>query len=274
MVPALIGRLKNLLTSYIFSCIYKYMVTQITKFESLDRKSPIPLYYQLKEILLEKIMSGEIGKDGMFPTEDVLCKEYGLSRGTVRKAILELKNEGFVISERGKGAFLVKPKFEQSLLKFYSIGREMRERNEDFRTRVIIKEIIKPTRGIQDTLGVAEDEDLNRIVRVRYLENEPVIMESIFIPLRVCPKLLEEDVENVPVYDILENKYNLKILKVREILEPIKLKRKEANILESKAGDPAFLIERVTYLIDNRPIEVRKSIIRGDRFKFTTELYR
>jgi GntR family transcriptional regulator len=249
-------------------------MTQRAGSKSLDRKSPVPLYYQLKEVLLEKIKNGEIGRDGMFPTEDILCKEYGLSRGTVKKAILELKNEGFIISERGKGVFLVKSKFEQSLLRFYSIGREMRERNEDFRTRVIIKEIIKSTRGIQDTLGVAEDEDLNRIVRVRHLENEPVIMESIFIPVRVCPELLEEDVENVPIYDILENKYNLKILKVRETLEPVKLKREEAKILESKAGDPAFLIERVTYLTDDRPIEVRKSIIRGDRFKFTTELDR
>jgi GntR family transcriptional regulator len=99
-------------------------------------------------------------------------------------------------------------------------------------------------------------------------------MESIFIPVRVCSKLLEEDIESVPIYDILEDKYNLKILKVRETLEPVILKREEARILESKVGDPAFLIERVTYLIDDKPIEVRKSIIRGDRFKFTTELYR
>jgi len=88
------------------------MITQIAGSKSLDRKSPAPLYYQLKEILLEKIKNGEIGKDEMLPTEDILCKEYGLSRGTVRKAVLGLKNEGFVVLERGKGAFLVKPKFE------------------------------------------------------------------------------------------------------------------------------------------------------------------
>lgn len=239
----------------------------------LDRRSPIPLYYQLKEILLDLIKTGEL-EGGRLPTEEELSKKYSVSRGTVRKALAELESEGLIVTEAGRGTFVVKPKFEQSLLKFYSIGREMRERDEDFRTRVMIKEITKPTRGIQEVLKIAEGDDLNRIVRVRYLENEPVIMESIFIPVRVCSKLLEEDIESVPIYDILEDKYNLKILKVRETLEPVILKREEARILESKVGDPAFLIERVTYLIDDKPIEVRKSIIRGDRFKFTTELYR
>jgi GntR family transcriptional regulator len=250
------------------------MRLQIGGIKVLDKNSPIPLYYQLKEILLEKIRNGEIGKEGTLPSEETLCKEYSVSRGTVRKAIAELEKEGYVVSEQGKGVFLVKPKFEQSLLRFYSIGREMQSRDEDFHTRVISKEISKPTRGIQEALGVREDEDLNKIVRVRYLDNEPVIIENIFIPIRVCPDLLEEDLESVPLYDILENKYNLKILKVKETLEPVVLRKEEAKLLECKVGLPAFLVERVTYLIDGSLVELRKSVIRGDRFKFTTELYR
>ena len=250
------------------------MITQPKNFKTLDKNSPIPLYYQLKEILLEKIRNGEIGKDGRFPSEDTLCKEYVLSRGTVRKAISELEREGLIVSERGKGVFLIKPRFEQSLLKFYSIGREMLQRNVDFFSKVIAKEYTKPTKGIQEVLKISEDEDLNKIVRVRYLDNEPIIIESIFIPLRICSDLLNEDLENTPLYDILENKYHLKILKVKETLEPVTINKDEAKILKCKLGTPAFLIERITYLIDNTPIELRKSIIRGDRFKFTTELYR
>ncbi|HRR91935.1 MAG TPA: GntR family transcriptional regulator, partial [bacterium] len=130
----------------------------------LDRRSPIPLYYQLKEILLDLIKSGEL-EGGRLPTEEELSTKYSVSRGTVRKALAELESEGLIVTEAGRGTFVVKPKFEQSLLKFYSIGREMRERDEDFRTRVMIKEITKPTRGIQEVLKVTEDEDLNRIVR-------------------------------------------------------------------------------------------------------------
>lgn len=243
-------------------------------FEVLDRNSPIPLYYQLKEILLNRIRNGEVEEGGFLPTEEELCKEFGVSRGTVRKAIAELKNEGYVVSEQGRGVFLVKPKFEQSLLRFYSIGREMQNKHLDFHTKVIVKEITKPTKGIQETLNLSEDEDLNKIVRVRYLDNEPVIIESIFIPIKICPNLLEEDLEEIPLYDILEDKYKLRILKVSETLEPVVLRKEEAKILGSKIGLPAFLVERITYLIDRSPIEVRKSVIRGDRFKFTTELYR
>lgn len=240
----------------------------------LDRNSPIPLYYQLKEILLDRIRNREIKEGGFLPTEEELCREFGVSRGTVRKAIAELKEEGYVTSEQGKGVFLIKPKFEQSLLRFYSIGREMQNKHLDFHTKVIIKEITKPTKGIQEALNLSEDEELNKIVRVRYLDNEPVIIENIFIPVKVCPNLLEEDLEGIPLYDILEDKYKLKILKVSETLEPVVLRKEEAKILGSKIGFPAFLVERITYLIDESPIEVRKSIVRGDRFKFTTELYR
>ncbi|MBC7319449.1 GntR family transcriptional regulator [bacterium] len=250
------------------------MKLQINEVKGLDKNSPIPLYYQLKEILLNRIRNGEVKEGGFLPTEEELCREFGVSRGTVRKAIAELKEEGYVISEQGKGVFLVKPKFEQSLLRFYSIGREMQSRHLDFHTKVIAKEIIKPTKGIQEALDISEGEELNKIVRIRHLDNEPVIVESIFIPVKVCPNLLEENLEEVPLYDILEDKYKLRILKVRETLEPVVLRKEEAKILGSKVGVPAFLVERVTYLIDEKPIEVRKSIIRGDRFKFTTELYR
>ncbi len=242
--------------------------------EVLDRNSPIPLYYQLKEILLDRIRNREIKEGSLLPTEEELCREFGVSRGTVRKAIAELKSEGYVISEQGKGVFIVKPKFEQSLLRFYSIGREMQNRNLAFYTKVITKEITKATKGIHEALNISEDENLNKIVRVRYLDNDPVIIESIFIPVKICPNLLEEDLENIPLYDILEDKYKLGILKVNETLEPVILRKEESKILRSKVGLPAFLIERITYLIDESPIEVRKSIIRGDRFKFTTELYR
>lgn len=247
---------------------------QTNRIKSLDRNSPIPLYYQLKEILLNRIRNGEVKEGGFLPTEEELCQEFGVSRGTVRKAIEELKEEGYVVSEQGKGVFLVRPKFEQSLLRFYSIGREMQDKRLDFYTKVIVKEITKPTKGIKEALNISEREELNKIVRVRYLENEPVIIENIFIPVKICPNLLEENLEDIPLYDILEDKYKLKILKVRETLEPVVIRKEEAKILGSKVGVPAFLVERITYLIDESPIEVRKSIIRGDRFKFTTELYR
>ena len=67
----------------------------------LDRQSPIPLYYQLKEILLDLIKSGEL-EGGRLPTEEELCIRYSVSRGTVRKALSELESEGFIVTEAGK----------------------------------------------------------------------------------------------------------------------------------------------------------------------------
>ncbi len=239
----------------------------------LDRQSPIPLYYQLKEILLDLIKSGEL-EGGRLPTEEELCIRYSVSRGTVRKALSELESEGFIVTEAGKGTFAVKPKFEQSLLKFYSIGREMRDLGIELTSRTILREVTKPTREVIKFLGINGDEDVNKLIRVRYLEGEPIILETIWIPVKFCSDLTEKVKDDVPIYDILEYNYNLKILKVREMLEPVIINENEASVMECKPGIPAFLVERITYNLEEIPIEFRKSIIRGDRFKFTTEMYR
>lgn len=150
----------------------------------------------------------------------------------------------------------------------------MRDLGRELSSKIIHGEITKPTREVIKFLNLDEDEEVNKLVRVRYLEGEPIILETIWIPLKFCSDLMKESVDNMPIYDVLEYKYNLKILKVRETLEPIVINEDEARLMGCKVGIPSFLVERISYNLEEIPIEFRKSIIRGDRFKFTTEMYR
>ncbi len=93
----------------------------------IDKTSRMPLYYQLMDIIIDMIDSGELVEDDQLPSERELCEIYDISRSTVRQAIQELEKEGYIYRVHGKGTFVSKEKFRQELLKFYSFTEEMKK---------------------------------------------------------------------------------------------------------------------------------------------------
>ncbi|NMB07943.1 MAG: GntR family transcriptional regulator, partial [Tissierellia bacterium] len=91
----------------------------------IDKTSRMPLYYQLMDIIIDMIDSGELVEDDQLPSERELCEIYDISRSTVRQAIQELEKEGYIYRVHGKGTFVSKEKFRQELLEFYSFTEEM-----------------------------------------------------------------------------------------------------------------------------------------------------
>jgi len=100
----------------------------IAGMKTLDRKSPVPLYYQLKEIFRSWISDGKFDSDGRFPSESELQERFGVSRMTVRRALSELVHEGFLVREQGRGSFVVKPRVKDELRRLTSFTEDMRLR--------------------------------------------------------------------------------------------------------------------------------------------------
>jgi GntR family transcriptional regulator len=108
------------------------------------------------------------------------------------------------------------------------------------------------------------------IMKVRCIEDEPVIVEISYIPKKIFPDLFDNDMEHFSLYDILEFSYKKRITKSREYIQPMVSGIKESELLNIEKGSPIFLVERITYS-NNEIIEYRKSIIRGDKYVFYTE---
>src|SRR5690349_24938010 len=108
--------------------------------ESL-RGGPLPRYYQLKEIIRERIMAGEWEPGALIPSERELCEQYGISRMTARQSITELVNEGYLYREQGKGTFVAQPKITQSLTTLTSFTEDMKARAQRPITRVLSREM-------------------------------------------------------------------------------------------------------------------------------------
>jgi GntR family transcriptional regulator len=107
-------------------------------------------------------------------------------------------------------------------------------------------------------------------MKVRCIEDEPVIVEISYIPKEIFPDLFDNDMEHFSLYDILEFRYKKRITKSREYIQPMVSGIKESELLNIEKGSPIFLVERITYS-NNEIIEYRKSIIRGDKYVFYTE---
>lgn len=236
----------------------------------LNEKAPVALYYQLKEILVEKIKSNAWEIDSKIPTERELCELYKVSRITVRQALEELENQGLLYRKQGKGTFVTAPKIEQRLSKFYSFSEEIRNMGYTPDTKIIEFKIVAP----DDTIAKHFNEKgltVYCIKRLRLANNEPFAIETSFIPRDLCPDLTADEVSAQGLYNTMKTKYNLIPNQAIETFEAVIIHPEDASFLHVGKNSPGLLLERTTYA-NERIVEFCHGIIRGDRYKYQVVL--
>ncbi len=241
--------------------------------ELIDRENPQKLYVQLHERLRGKIESGEWAADSQIPTEEDLCKIYGVSKATVRTAILGLARQGYLRRQQGKGTFVCKRIITEGLSMLTSFRELMLEAGVNFSTKVLAQTVIMPSDDLYVKLNVPEDKHIIYIKRLRTVDNEPVLVQETYIPYHICPPFIEEDVENNSIFELFEKKYGIKITKVKGYIEIAYLNENEGRLLGLSGGAAALLLSQYFYSGESQ-IMFSRSIKRPDRFKLTIELER
>ncbi|MGC8777326.1 MAG: GntR family transcriptional regulator, partial [Candidatus Caldatribacteriaceae bacterium] len=149
--------------------------------KSINKSTPIPLYYQLKEILLEYIKSPH--HSGCLPTESELCKQYDISRSTVRQAINELVADGYLERVKGKGTLIVRSKINQDyLFVIESFNEEMREKGLTHRTKVLELEKIAANEIVASNLQLQPGAEVIKLIRLRSISEEPILYVKTYLP--------------------------------------------------------------------------------------------
>ena len=240
---------------------------------SIDTESPMPLYYQIQRELTERIVRGDYSDSGKLPSESQLQAEFNVGRATIRKAIDELAKRGLVVKHHGKGVFLAPPKMEQHLLSFYSFTDEMIDKGFTPSTEVLEFEYMTTLASVARALGLQKGTYVIRIVRVRSADDEPLIYETSYLPASLVPGLTRERVSDMPLYEIIEKDYGLRLSRAVESFEPVNLGPYEARILGVPAGIPALFLERTAYS-DTIPVEFCQGLVRGDRCRYQVDLER
>ena len=237
----------------------------------LDPTSPIPLYYQISTTLLDQILEGKWTAGELLPSESQLVAEYQVSRATIRRALAELQREGWITTRKGKGSMVAKPKMEQDLMRFYSLARSFGKSAQRIFSKTLRQEEIVADPVIGKHLSIGAADRIVVIERLRHVDKEPIMLETSYLPSSLYPGLAEASSLEA-LYDLFETVYGIRIARAEEFLQAVAPTPEEASHLGIAKGAPVFLVERISFNPQDQPVEFRRSVIRGDRFRYKVEL--
>lgn len=240
----------------------------------IDKSSPIPLYFQVKEIIKNKIKNNEWITDSTIPSELKLCEDFQISRGTVRQAIFDLIKEGYLVRKHGLGTYACKPNYFNPVSSFYSkkfIGKN----NEKIKLKrkIFSDKIVIPNKEIKEVMDLHANEELYRIEGMLLINNTPISLEVLYLLKHLFPNLKSKDLSSMAPYEVFMRKYNLEISEVHESFSLKKLDLKSSNKLGLQDKTFALLVNRLAWS-HNIIFEYRQSIIRTDKCHYTVKLLR
>lgn len=237
---------------------------------SINKNMSTPFYVQIKRMLQDDITNGKYLPNERIPSEIELAKLLSVSRMTVNKVINELVKEGVLYRHQGKGTYVVLKKIDQWFFKITSFNRDMVSRGLVPSTSVLEKMVLKAPRNVQNALKLSPKESVIFIKRLRYADNEPIMLESRYLNYELCKRILKEALDKESIHDLLIQKYGLPLTKVSQYLEAIQISKDDAKFLGVKSGEPGFLLCRITFTGES-PVTFVNYIYRGDKYRFTAE---
>ena len=242
--------------------------------DMIDKNSPIPIYFQLRETIQEMINRGELTPGSAIPSEREYAEKFQVSRMTIRHAITQLVNSDYLYRIQGKGTFVAeRKKVEQPNLGLMSFTEDMIARGMIPGSKLINYTIIPSDKAMAKQLSIQEHGPVYEIKRIRLADGLPMAIETNYLPANLVKGLTEEIISK-SLYSYIEERLKLKIDHTSQVIESSVADLVESKYLHIKKGAPVLHIQRHSFLADGTPFELVKYVYRADRYKFTLKMNR
>ncbi len=246
--------------------------------KTVDRDSLQKLYVQMYTILKEKIERGEWQNGTQIPTEDELCRNYEVSKATVRMAVAELVRSGHLRKQQGKGTFVTYASNDPGVAMKTKLTENMFGEGVSAKKEVLARRMQEPSDEMRTVLKIAgssgESAALYYILCKRVVNGETAYIEESYVPPAMLPSVEQEDICQRPLYDLIQEKGSNKISKVVQTIEVAEAKNEAANLLRISEGAPVLLLHRLLIGSDSRPIVYTRLLGAGKKYKLMTEFER
>ncbi len=230
-----------------------------------------PKYYILKKVLEEKIENEEFPADEPIPSERELMEMYQVSRITVRKAVDELVNEGYLHKIQGKGTYVKTDERSSNLFAITSCTEDVVRMGMKPTKKVMVAELVYANAKRAKALEITQEERVFMLGRILFADQEPLNYTVTFLPEKLFPGIDRHSFDRESLYQVLQEEYGVRLTKARRTIEAILARDEVAEYLDIEEGSPIILFRCVTYGIVNGkeiPVENFKCYYRTDKFKF------
>ncbi|MGI6776549.1 MAG: GntR family transcriptional regulator [Acetivibrionales bacterium] len=230
----------------------------------INKYSNVPLYSQLKNLIIEKIAKGEFAEESKIPSEQELCEMYDISRPTVRQAISELTNSGVLYKQKGKGTFVSKSKTAIDVKNYSGFTDSILDSMNPGQHNIISINKVDNTRCVRLDNVFKLKTDFAEVKYLSMKDNSILALNVSFIPLNLFPDIIQAIKEKKPSYDIMKGRYPLLPVRTKCSLDVVYTDQSDAQYIQVKTGQPLIRIENILYSKSGQVVEYVISKYRAD----------
>lgn len=230
-----------------------------------------PLYLQVKERLVRRLIDGTWQPGQLIPSEMELARQIGVSQGTVRKALDAMAGEHLLVRQQGRGTYVAMPEDSQVLFRYFRLSPDQGE--QTFPQSIVMdRSTDRASAQEQACLRLDGDRRVHRVERVRFMAQSPVIVESISLPEERFSGF--DRIVELPnnVYELYSRRWGLTVARASEQLKAIPASKSDAEALQCPPASPLLQILRTAYDLEGKPVEMRVSRCCTASFHYRSEL--
>ncbi len=236
----------------------------------VNRDSQQKLYVQMERIILDKIGANEWPAGSQIPTEDELCRQYDVSKATVRTAIAELVRNGWLRKQQGKGTFVTSRAPDRGITMKTKLTEDIFGEGVVTTKELLVRGMKEPPEEVRTHLRT--DGPVYYVLCKRVVNGETAYLEESFVPLAVAPAIGDAEVCRTPFFELMQNEAERKIFKVIQMIEIAEMTGDAASILKNGNGSSVLMLHRLLVAADGSPIAYTRLMGGGRKYKLRTEL--
>ncbi|BAN75872.1 MULTISPECIES: GntR family transcriptional regulator [Lacticaseibacillus] len=242
---------------------------------SIDKSSMIPVYEQIANNLRDMVYGRSLQDGDRLDSEQKMCLNLKVSRGTVRKAIEVLLKEGLVKKVHGKGTFVSNPNVEYSLNdQLMSFAESLDKQHLNYTTQVIKQELLPANQKIADTLKIPVGSEYLYLERLRSVADDKLMLIENRINIKLCPGIEKVNFNNISLFAKIEELAGRQISFARSTYEALNIGTERGEILGLPASTPTLKMQQTVFMSENETVEYGSVWLKGNKYFLTTTLQR
>lgn len=242
---------------------------------TLDKNTNTPLYLQMKQHFLDAYWGNELVPGEILPSETELAEHFGVSKATVRQCMNSLSLEGFVDKRRNRGTVVLRKKvdfgFSDSIMGFHAKVRSM---GMEPRTRLLHLSMEEASEEVAQRLGIRQKERVIHLVRLRYVNEEPMLWIDSYLPYDLLYFILGHDFENESLYDVMGERAATRVASVQRKVYAIAANAEMAEIFSIGLNSAMLVTDNAACADNGQVLEASLTLSPGDRNEYTFTIRR